>query len=72
MRFSVLITTQKNLLRKALQHKSVNKEYNNERLEFLGDAILNFLTAEQVYLENKLNKEGELSKKEKRLLRENI
>lgn len=30
----------KNLLIHALTHKSFKKSYNNERLEFLGDAVL--------------------------------
>ena len=32
---------------KALQHKSYNINNNNERLEFLGDAILNSIVSEQ-------------------------
>lgn len=52
----------KNLLLEALTHKSCKKPYNNERLEFLGDAVLDLLVGE--YLFNKfphLN-EGDLSK----------
>ena len=50
------------LLIEALTHKSFKKPYNNERLEFLGDAILDLIIAE--YLFNKLprDNEGILSK----------
>jgi len=37
------------LLDLALTHKSVSKENNNDRLEFLGDAILGFLMAKELY-----------------------
>jgi ribonuclease III len=48
------------LLNSALTHRSVKNE-NNERLEFLGDALLNFIIAEQLYKKWRLAKEGELS-----------
>ena len=47
----------------AFQHKSYCKANNNERLEFLGDAILCFVVSEYIYDENKTQKEGYLSKK---------
>ena len=47
----------------AFQHKSYCKINNNERLEFLGDAILCFVVSEYIYDENKTQKEGYLSKK---------
>ncbi len=52
----------KNLIIEALTHKSYKKPYNNERLEFLGDAVLNLIVGE--YLFNKFPKstEGDLSK----------
>ena len=52
----------KNLIIEALTHKSYKKPYNNERLEFLGDAVLNLIVGE--YLFNKFPKsaEGNLSK----------
>ena len=37
----------------AFQHKSYCKTNNNERLEFLGDAILCFVVSEYIYDENK-------------------
>ena len=45
------------------QHKSYCKTNNNERLEFLGDAILCFIVSEYIYEKNKTQKEGFLSKK---------
>lgn len=49
------------LLEEALTHRSLSA-MNNERLEFLGDSILNFLVAEAVYQRFPLAKEGELSR----------
>ena len=45
----------------AFKHKSFDINNNNERLEFLGDAILDFIVAEQLYLENPGQEEGFLS-----------
>lgn len=52
----------KRLLERALTHKSCNKNYSNERLEFLGDAVMDLIVAE--FLCDKFPKinEGELSK----------
>lgn len=56
----------KNLLLQAVTHSSFvneNPQYNdNERLEFLGDAIIGFLMAEHLYKQG-LKDEGLLSKK---------
>lgn len=49
------------LLQQALTHRSVGK-INNERLEFLGDSILNFVIASELYLRFKKAKEGDLSR----------
>ena len=48
---------QDNLITEALTHKSYKKPYNNERLEFLGDAVLDLIVGE--YLFNKFPKEDE-------------
>ncbi|MEW5756952.1 MAG: ribonuclease III [Pseudomonadota bacterium] len=49
------------LLATALTHRSAGG-LNNERLEFLGDAILNFLIAEYLYHRFPAYKEGQLSR----------
>ena len=54
----------KKLLLKALTHSSYSNEHkveSNERLEFLGDAVIEFIITERLYLEFK-EKEGDLSK----------
>jgi ribonuclease-3 len=45
----------------AFRHKSFDIHNNNERLEFLGDAILGFIITKQLYLENPEQEEGFLS-----------
>jgi len=52
----------KNLIIEALTHKSFKKSYNNERLEFLGDAVLNLIVGEYLYTKFPKSNEGELSK----------
>lgn len=49
------------LLKLALTHRS-KQEKNNERLEFLGDAVLGLVIAEALFQQFKNNKEGELSR----------
>lgn len=49
------------LLRRAITHRSAAKE-NNERLEFLGDSILNFLIADLLYARFPRAQEGRLSR----------
>lgn len=46
----------------ALTHRSVSGSRNNERLEFLGDSILNFVIADYLYLRFPQEKEGRLSR----------
>lgn len=48
-------------LEQALRHRSVGKP-NNERLEYLGDSILNFLIAERLYHMFSHASEGELTR----------
>ncbi len=55
----------KELLKKALTHRSYANENNiesNEKLEFLGDSILEFLTSKYLYNTYKNLKEGEMTK----------
>ena len=55
----------KELLRKALTHTSYAYERNvesNEKLEFLGDSILEFISSEYLYLNFPKLKEGEMTK----------
>jgi len=49
------------LLQQALTHRSATNR-NNERLEFLGDAVLDFVVSEAVYLARPEAPEGDLSK----------
>ncbi len=54
----------KNLLRTALTHSSYSNEHrveSNERLEFLGDAVIEFIITEILYLEFR-GAEGDMSK----------
>lgn len=46
----------------ALTHRSVSGSRNNERLEFLGDSILNFLIADYLYDRFPQENEGRLSR----------
>jgi len=50
------------LLTLALTHRSVHNVKNYERLEFLGDSILNFLVAEVIFQRFPEAKEGQLSR----------
>ncbi len=53
---------QQDLLQLALIHRSFHGQKNNERLEFLGDAILNFVIAEVLYERFPQAQEGQLSR----------
>ncbi len=57
------------LLKQALTHRSAAKEHN-ERLEFLGDAILNLTIAQALYHQFPKCNEGELSRMRATLVRE--
>jgi ribonuclease-3 len=56
------------LLQAALTHRSRSK-INNERLEFLGDSILNFVVASTIYELNPDSNEGDLSRLRSRVVR---
>lgn len=53
---------------RALTHRSHHSR-NNERLEFLGDSILNFVIAEDLFLRFTAAREGQLSRLRARLVR---
>ena len=50
------------LITEALTHKSYKKPYNNERLEFLGDAVLDLIVGEYLFKKFPQEDEGVLSK----------
>ena len=52
----------KQLLIEALTHKSYKQPYDNERLEFLGDAVLDLIVGEYLYKKFNRSNEGNLSK----------
>ena len=56
------------IFKNALTHKTYAFEAQfpiefNERIEFLGDSILNFIVAEQLYKSNRFFSEGELTRR---------
>lgn len=57
------------VLKRALTHRSAHMEHN-ERLEFLGDSILNFIIAEALYYRFPHCNEGEMSRMRATLVRE--
>ena len=57
------------LLTQALTHRSFSGQ-NNERLEFLGDGVLNFIIAHQLYLRFPKLDEGDLSRLRAQLVKE--
>jgi ribonuclease III len=57
------------LLKQALTHRSY-ASINNERLEFLGDGVLNFIVAHQLYQRFQKLSEGDLSRLRAQLVKE--
>lgn len=57
------------LLSQALTHRSAAR-VNNERLEFLGDAVLDFVISDVVYQERPTTDEGDLSRLRASLVRD--
>jgi len=53
---------QTNLLEQALTHRSYSRQLNNERLEFLGDSILNLIISNHIYKRFSSADEGDLSR----------
>ena len=66
----------KNLLKQALTHSSYSNEkhmhklYNNERLEFLGDAVLELVSSEYLFNKHPNMPEGELTRLRSTYVRE--
>jgi len=58
------------LLIEALTHKSYKQPYNNERLEFLGDAVLDLVVGEYLFTRFPKFDEGKLSKMRASLVNE--
>ncbi len=52
----------KKLIIEALTHKSYKQPYDNERLEFLGDAVLDLVVGEYLFRKFRTSDEGKLSK----------
>lgn len=57
------------LLRRALTHRSCGG-WHNERLEFLGDGLLNFVVAEMLYRDHPDLPEGDLTRMRARIVRD--
>jgi len=60
----------KQLLIEALTHKSYKQPYNNERLEFLGDAVLDLVVGQYLFENFPKHDEGKLSKMRASLVNE--
>ncbi|MTI96062.1 MAG: ribonuclease III [Firmicutes bacterium] len=54
----------------ALTHSSTGKTKHNERLEFLGDAVLGLIISEHLYLHNSTFSEGQMSRQRAAVVRE--
>jgi len=52
-----------NLLLQALTHKSSNKTFNNEKLEFLGDRVIGLILSKKLYDLYPMENEGSMDKK---------
>ncbi|MDO5088470.1 MAG: ribonuclease III [Leptotrichiaceae bacterium] len=65
-------------LKEALTHRSFSNEnekyrnFDNEKLEFLGDAVLNLITTEYIYELGMGKKEGELAKLKSQIISEPV
>lgn len=66
------------LLYESLTHRSYLNEHtspsikDNERLEFLGDAVMDLITTEYIYKKNFGSNEGELSKNKSKIISEKV
>lgn len=62
------INVSEEILNIAFTHRSFNEMYNNERLEFLGDAVVGLFAAECLYKIDPPLSEGEMSKLKAKLV----
>jgi len=58
-----IIFKDKEILNKALTHKSINQKYNNEKLEFLGDRVIGLVLSKKLYDLYPNENEGVLDKR---------
>jgi len=61
---------QTELMEQALTHRSYSRQFNNERLEFLGDSILNLIISNHIYQRFESADEGDLSRIRASLVKE--
>jgi len=61
---------QQDLLQQALTHRSFSRSSNNERLEFLGDSVLNLIISNHIYQRFADADEGDLSRIRASLVKE--
>jgi ribonuclease III len=62
----------KKLMKVALTHSSASSRYNNERLEFLGDAVLDLVISEYLYKSKDGFHEGRLTKTRAAIVNEKV
>lgn len=62
------INVSEELLNMAFTHRSFDETYNNERLEFLGDAVVGLFVADTLYKIDPPLSEGEMSKLKAKLV----
>ena len=58
----------KEVYNRALKHKSIDQKDNNERMEFLGDSIINSVVSTEIFKRNPEEKEGVLSIKRAKIV----
>ena len=59
--------SERRLLRRCFTHASASEESNNERLEFLGDAVIELCVSEELYRRLEEN-EGDMTERRKKLV----
>ncbi|MDD4081171.1 MAG: ribonuclease III [Eubacteriales bacterium] len=58
------------LLSRALTHASLSREESNQRLEFLGDAVLQLCISAQLFSQKRKDDEGSLTRRRQQIVRE--